>query len=109
MQREEFDLRVRMLLPGIRGRTGVLTPCLAEDPEVEETMDVPLFMILLYVDLALVKRDHGEIVATDLLNYATSIPSTRSSSEGRQTECGWMGDSRNCKSSDRARRRGTFL
>ena len=70
MQREEFDLRVRMLLPRISVEALESYALLAEDPEVEETMGRSTFYDSLYVDLALVKRDHGEIVATDLFNYA---------------------------------------
>ena len=70
MQREEFDLRVRMLLP--QASESALECCaqLAGDPEVEETMGRSTFYDSLFVDLALVKRDHGETVTTDLLNYA---------------------------------------
>ena len=70
MQREEFDLRVRMLLPQASEAALESYALLAEDPEVEETMGCSTFYDSLYVDLALVKRDHGEIVATDLFNYA---------------------------------------
>ena len=70
MQREEFDLRVRMLLPQASEAALESYALLAEDPEVEETMRCSTFYDSLYVDLALVKRDHGEAIATDLFNYA---------------------------------------
>ena len=72
MQREEFDLRVRMLLPQASEAALESYALLAEDPEVEETMGCSTFYDSLYVDLALVKRDYGETIATDLFNYAES-------------------------------------
>lgn len=70
MQREEFDSRVRTLLPQVSESSLECYARLAEDPEVEGTMGRSTFYDSLYVDLALVKRDLGEIVATDLFNYA---------------------------------------
>ena len=70
MRKEEFDFRVRLLLPQVSETALEGYTQLAEDPEVEETMGRSTFYDSLYVDLALVKRDHGEIVATDLFNYA---------------------------------------
>ena len=70
MRKEEFDFRVRLLLPQVSETALEGYTQLAEDPEVEETMGRSTFYDSLYVDLALVKRDHGEAIATDLFNYA---------------------------------------
>ena len=70
MQREEFETRIHILLPQASETALECYTQLAEDPEVEETMGRSTFYGSLYVDLALVKRDHGETVATNLFNYA---------------------------------------
>ena len=72
MQRAEFDFRVRILLPQASEAALESYALLAEDPEVEETMGNSTFYDSLYVDLALVKRDYGETIATGLFNYAES-------------------------------------
>ena len=74
MQREEFERRIRSLLP--RASKAALDSFseLAEEPEVQETMGSSDFYDALYVDLALVKRDHGENIAVKLFNYGEHYP-----------------------------------
>ena len=52
-------------------------------------------MMSLYVDLALVKRDHGEDCCNrsslTMRNFYTFNPF--GAPRGGQTDCGWMGDS----------------
>ena len=52
MQREEFDLRVRMLLPQESEAALESYALLAEDPEVEETMGCSTFYAVSYTHLA---------------------------------------------------------
>ena len=69
MQKEEFETRIRALLPGASEAALANISQLAEDPEVEETMGQADLYDSFYIELSLVKRDHGAEIARALFDY----------------------------------------
>lgn len=69
MQKQEFEQRIRALIPVVSDKALSNFVELSEDPEVKETMGSSDFLDSMYVDLALVKRDYGVDIAAELFNY----------------------------------------
>ena len=68
MQKEEFAYRIHSLLPGASGTAMEQFVSYAEELERDGTERSDTFYDCFYVELSLVKRDHGETVAEKLFN-----------------------------------------
>ena len=69
MQKEEFVGRIRSLLPGASEASMNQFISYAEELERDGTERSDTFYDCFYVELSLVKRDHGETVAEKLFNF----------------------------------------
>ena len=69
MQRAEFESRIRVLLPGVSETALDHTASYAEELEQEAEECSESLYDAFYVELALVKRDHGAEIAKALLDY----------------------------------------
>ena len=69
MQRAEFESRIRELLPGASEIALDRTVSCAEELEREAEECAESLYDAFYVELALVKRDHGAEIAKALLDY----------------------------------------
>ena len=69
MQKEEFAYRIHSLLPGASGTAMEQFVSYAEELERDGTERSDTFYDRFYVELSLVKRDHGETVAEKLFNF----------------------------------------
>ena len=69
MQREEFETRIRELLPGASKMALDRTVSYAEELEREAEECAGSLYDAFYVELALVKRDHGAEIAKALFDY----------------------------------------
>ena len=69
MQKGEFAYRIRSLLPGASGTAMEQFVSYAEELERDGTERSDTFYDCFYVELSLVKRDHGETVAEKLFNF----------------------------------------
>lgn len=74
MQKKEFEQRIHELLPVVSDAALANFVELSEEPEVEEDMGQSTFFDSFYVDLALVKRDYGEEIASTLFNFGEHYP-----------------------------------
>ena len=72
MQREEFETRIRELLPGSSEIALATVTTYAEEPDelaIELSDGAGHFYDAFYVNLALVRRDYGEDIAQSIFNH----------------------------------------
>ena len=69
MQKEEFVCRIRSLLPGASEASMNQFISYAEELERDGTERSDTLYDCFYVEISLVKRDHGEVVVEKLFNF----------------------------------------
>ena len=69
MRKEEFESRIRVLLPDVTDEAVTAWTMYAEELEQDEFETENLFYDENYIELTLVKQHHGEEIATQLFNY----------------------------------------
>lgn len=94
MQKEQFEHRIKLLLPECSPSAMEEFELLAKELEDEDFMESTHFYDSLYVELSLIKRDHGEKVATKLFNYGEKYTFSPHELRGaaRYMAMGWSTD-----------------
>ena len=73
MKKEQFESRIRVLLPEVTDEAVTAWTKYAEELDQDEVEAEDLFYDKNYIELTLVKQHYGEEITTQLFNYGTQF------------------------------------
>ena len=73
MKKEQFESRIRALLPEVTDEAVIAWTRYAEELDQDEVEAEDLFYDENYIELSLVKQHYGEKITTQLFNYGTQF------------------------------------